>query len=62
VCTFNSPAWLLKTFFYPKVSNKNGIVKYAPYGLRKVESVLLEEGFNVQTVHPYYIRRFLELT
>lgn len=54
------PPWLLKTFFYPKVSNVKGVVKYAPYGLRKIESILIEKGLNPVTVHPYYIRKFLK--
>lgn len=54
------PPWLLKMFFYPKVSNRKGVAKYAPYGLRKVESVLIENGLNPVTVHPYYIRKFLK--
>ncbi len=31
------PSWFMKLFFYPKVKNKNGVIKFAPYGLRKVE-------------------------
>jgi len=44
------PSWFVKFFFYPKVKNKNGVVKFAPYGLRKVEAALIENGFNVVTV------------
>lgn len=54
------PNWLVRFFFYPKVKSKSGIVKFAPYGLRKIESVLIESGFNVATVHPYDIERYLQ--
>ena len=53
------PNWLVKFLFYPKVKCKSGIVKFALYGLRKIESVLIENGFNVATVHPYDIERYL---
>lgn len=53
------PSWFVKLFFYPKVKNKNGVVKFAPYGLRKVEAALIENGFNVVTVHPYDIEKYL---
>ena len=53
------PAWFIKSFFYPKVESKNGIVKQAPYGLRKIEAKLIEEGFDVVTVHPYDIDKYL---
>ncbi|RLI75490.1 radical SAM protein, partial [Archaeoglobales archaeon] len=54
------PGWFVKLFFYPKVKNKNGVVKFAPYGLRKVEAILIENGFNVVTVHPHDIEKYLE--
>lgn len=51
------PLWLPRRRLYPPVENNgNGSAKYAPYGLRKVEAVLLENGFDecdVATVHPY---------
>jgi len=53
------PSWFVKLFFYPKVKNKGGVVKFAPYGLRKIEAVLIESGFNVVTVHPYHIDKYL---
>ncbi|MFX1350906.1 MAG: B12-binding domain-containing radical SAM protein [Promethearchaeota archaeon] len=40
------PPWFLRLFFYPKVSiKKNGAAKYAPYGLRKIEAILVNDGF-----------------
>jgi len=54
------PSWFIKMFFYPKIKSKNGVVEQAPYGLRKIEAVLIEEGFDVITVHPYDIERYIE--
>ncbi|MFX1486150.1 MAG: B12-binding domain-containing radical SAM protein [Promethearchaeota archaeon] len=40
------PPWFLRLFFYPKIAiKKNGAVKYAPYGLRKIEAMLINDGF-----------------
>ncbi len=54
------PSWFVKMFFYPKVKCRNGEVVEAPYGLRKIESILIDEGFDVVTVHPYDIERYLK--
>ena len=57
------PLWLPRKQLYPPVeSNYDGIAKYAPYGLRKVEAVLLERGFSesdVAVVHPYNLDAFI---
>lgn len=54
------PRFFLKQFFYPKVKTKrDGSVRFAPYGLRKIEAVLSEE-FEVMVVHPYDIENFIE--
>ena len=51
------PLWLTRKQLYPPVENNhNGTAKYAPYGLRKVEGVLLQNGFDesdIAVVHPY---------
>uniref|UniRef100_A0A7C4W3X3 B12-binding domain-containing radical SAM protein n=1 Tax=Geoglobus ahangari TaxID=113653 RepID=A0A7C4W3X3_9EURY len=54
------PGWFVRLFFYPKVENENGLVRFAPYGLRKVEAALIESGLNVVTVHPYDIGKYLD--
>ena len=50
------PLWMLRKHWYPPPENNGDkTVKYAPYGLRKVEASLLENGFdesNIATVHP----------
>jgi radical SAM superfamily enzyme YgiQ (UPF0313 family) len=50
------PLWFLRKMLYPPVQRSdNGRAKYAPYGLRKVETLLLENGFDeteVAVIHP----------
>jgi len=57
------PLWLPRKKLYPPVQkNHNGTAKYAPYGLRKVEAVLLEKGFeesDIAIVHPYDLDAFV---
>jgi radical SAM superfamily enzyme YgiQ (UPF0313 family) len=57
------PLWLVRKYLYPAAEKtKNGRAKYAPYGLRKVEAVLLENGFSeseVAVVHPQNLNRFV---
>jgi radical SAM superfamily enzyme YgiQ (UPF0313 family) len=56
------PRFLLRKYLYPRVpTNGNGTAKYAPYGLRKIESVLIKE-FGEQTVavsHPENLEKFV---
>jgi radical SAM superfamily enzyme YgiQ (UPF0313 family) len=57
------PLWFLRRTLYPPVErNTDGTVKYAPYGLRKVEALLLENGFDeseIAVVHPFDIDDFV---
>lgn len=57
------PLWVLRNYLYPPVeSNGDGQAKYAPYGLRKVEALLLEHGFSpsdVVVVHPSKLDDFV---
>jgi radical SAM superfamily enzyme YgiQ (UPF0313 family) len=57
------PLWLLRKMIYPPVErNHDGRVKCAPYGLRKVEALLLESGFSepdVAVVHPVDLDAFV---
>jgi radical SAM superfamily enzyme YgiQ (UPF0313 family) len=49
------PRAFLRRFFYPPVpTNGNGTARYAPYGMRKIEAVLMGEfgEENVAVVHP----------
>jgi radical SAM superfamily enzyme YgiQ (UPF0313 family) len=57
------PLWFLRRYLYPSVeSDGDGRAKYAPYGLRKVEALLLENGFavsDVAVVHPSNLDDFI---
>jgi radical SAM superfamily enzyme YgiQ (UPF0313 family) len=57
------PLWVLRRGLYPSVeSNGDGSAKYAPYGVRKVEALLLENGFTdseVAVVHPSNLEDFI---
>jgi radical SAM superfamily enzyme YgiQ (UPF0313 family) len=53
------PDWLFRSLFFPFTKTKHGTPLEAPYGLRKAEAILLNEGFNVQTVNPKHLKRFL---
>jgi len=57
------PLWFIRKALYPPVErNSNGRAKYAPYGLRKVEALLLENGFSesdVAVVHPADLDAFI---
>lgn len=54
------PDWLYKFLFFPSIRTKEGIPIAAPYGLRKIEAQLLSEGFDVLTVDPDYIERYID--
>ncbi|MFB3888039.1 MAG: radical SAM protein [Candidatus Bathyarchaeia archaeon] len=57
------PKWILRRLLYPPVErNGDGRAKVAPYGLRKVEAILLENGFSeadVAVVHPADLDKFV---
>ena len=56
------PKFLVQKKLYPPVPfNQDGTAKFAPYGLRKVESLLIEEfgDENVVTVCPTNLHRFI---
>jgi len=46
------PEWFFKLLFFPPIKTVNGTPTQAPYGLRKVETQLLNEVFEVLTVNP----------
>lgn len=57
------PLGVVRKALYPPVERKaNGRANYAPYGLRKVEAILLEAGFTEQevaVVHPEDLEDFI---
>ena len=53
------PDWLFKWLFFPSMKTKDGIPLAAPYGLRKIEAQLLSEGFDVLTVDPDHLGKYI---
>lgn len=57
------PKWLIRKYLYPPVERTaDGKAKVAPYGLRKVEAMLLQNGFSeseVAVVHPVDLDKFV---
>ena len=56
------PKFLVRKKLYPPVPfNPDGTAKFAPYGLRKVESLLIEEfgEEKIVTVYPTNLHRFI---
>ncbi len=47
-------------FFPPIGTNKKGSPIAAPYGLRKIEAQLLKENFNVVTISPQHLRKYVK--
>ena len=53
------PNWLYSWLFFPPIKTKKGIPVAAPYGLRKIEAQLLSEGFDVLTVSPNHLKKYI---
>ncbi|MCW4010478.1 MAG: B12-binding domain-containing radical SAM protein [Candidatus Bathyarchaeota archaeon] len=53
------PERLYSYLFFPSIKTKKGLPQAAPYGLRKAEAQLLKEGFDVVTVSPEHLHRFI---
>lgn len=52
------PDILYYSIFCPSVEVNNGVVKYAPYGTRKIEAALLSYGFEIDEItvaHPDFL-------
>ncbi len=52
------PEWLFRYLFFPKIKTIDGLPVEAPYGLRKIEGKLIDEGIDAKTVYPDYIDKF----
>ncbi|MEJ2272014.1 MAG: radical SAM protein [Candidatus Bathyarchaeota archaeon] len=56
------PRFLLRKYLYPRgPTNGNDSIKFAPYGLRKIEAVLIKEfgKESVVVAHPYNLKNFV---
>ncbi|MCW3984678.1 MAG: B12-binding domain-containing radical SAM protein [Candidatus Bathyarchaeota archaeon] len=54
------PEWLFSYLFFPPIETNSHQPWTAPYGLRKTEAQLIKEGFNVDTVSPQYLGKYLK--
>jgi radical SAM superfamily enzyme YgiQ (UPF0313 family) len=54
------PDVLYSYLFFPPIRTSKGLPTAAPYGLRKIEAQLLKEGFNVLTVSPQHLRKYVK--
>ncbi|MGQ9788220.1 MAG: B12-binding domain-containing radical SAM protein [Candidatus Hadarchaeaceae archaeon] len=54
------PEWLYRLVVCPPTQHQNGRVKYAPAGTRKIESALLERGFDVVVAHPEHLNKVVD--
>ncbi|MEM4246120.1 MAG: radical SAM protein [Candidatus Bathyarchaeia archaeon] len=53
------PPWLYQRLFFPPVRRRRGLPAEAPYGLRKVEARLIMDGYDVVTVDPDHLPRYI---
>jgi radical SAM superfamily enzyme YgiQ (UPF0313 family) len=55
------PKWFLKKEWFDPIDNEDGTARFVPYGLRKIESLLIDEfgEENVATVHPDNLDKFI---
>jgi len=53
------PDFLYRFLFFPSIKMKRGLPTAAPYGLRKIEAQLLKEGFDVATVSPEHLEKYI---
>jgi len=51
---------LLFKMLIGKPKHSNGITTYAPYPLRKIEATLIDNGFQVLTVNPDYLKKYIK--
>jgi len=54
------PERLYSWLFFPPIKTKDGIPVAAPYGLRKIEGQLIKEGFDVLTVDPDHLDKYID--
>jgi radical SAM superfamily enzyme YgiQ (UPF0313 family) len=54
------PDWLYRVLFFPPIKTNEGLPIAAPYGLRKIEAQLLSEGFDVLTVDPDHLQKYMD--
>lgn len=53
------PDFLYQWLFFPHIKTRKGLPVAAPYGLRKIEAQLQNESFNVMTVAPNHLGKYI---
>ena len=53
------PDPIFRFIFFPKIPTKRGMPVEAPYGLRKIEAKLLDEGFGALTTSPNHLKDYI---
>ncbi len=56
------PEWVYSYLFFPRMKTCKGVPSAAPYGLRKIEAQLLDEGFDVSTVDSEQMEKLIDKT
>lgn len=54
------PDPLFRLFLCPPLPHRKGVALFAPAGTRKIEAVLLEEGFDVVVGHPEHLEEVVD--
>lgn len=54
------PDSIFQWLIFPPMKTKKGIPPQAPYGLRKIEAQLLNDGFDVLTVDPDHLENYID--
>lgn len=54
------PDSIFRLIFFNRIPTKRGIPIQAPYGLRKIEAKLLDDGLNAVTVAPYRLSEYID--
>lgn len=56
------PKYVTMWYGHPPVEHNENGAKFAPYGMRKIQAILLDNGFkqeDIITTHPKYLNRFI---
>nr|MDO8099332.1 radical SAM protein [Candidatus Njordarchaeota archaeon] len=54
--------WIVERIIFPKITPKNGQLRYAVYGLRKIEAALIENGMKVSVLPDHALDRLNDST
>ncbi len=52
-------SWYQRLFFPTMTVDEHGFPQQAPYGMRKIEASLIDDGIDARIVHPSYLDRYM---